>query len=123
MKAIAELRKRLDGKAGSIKFHQCDISTIKGAQESAEAFKKIESRIDILIANAAISMAYQDELSPDGYEKTFATNHLGHMAFIMPLLGMNYQPPDLNLPRMLTRRGKLWLKILPIKAMRLASLL
>ena len=90
MKAIAEVEKRLDGKAGSIKFHQCDISTIGGAKASAEVFKKIENRIDILVANAAVSMAYQDELSPDGYEKAFATNHLGHMAFVMSLLGMNY---------------------------------
>ena len=74
-------------KAGPIKFHQLDISSIKGAKESAEVFKKVESRLDILVANAGISMAFRDELSPDGYEKTFSTNHLGHMAFIMTLLG------------------------------------
>ena len=86
MKAIAEVEKGLNGKGGPIQFHQCDIATIKGANESAEAFKKLESRVDILVANAGISMAFRDELSPDGYEKTFATNHLGHMAFIMSLL-------------------------------------
>lgn len=90
MKAIADIEKELGGNVGSIKFHQCDLSSIKGAKESAEAFKMIESRIDILVANAAISMAYRDELSPDGYEKTFATNHLGHMTLIMSLLGMTF---------------------------------
>lgn len=96
LKAIAEVEQRLSsGKgAGAIKFHQCDLSSIKGAKESAEAFKKIENRIDILVANAGISLAFRDQLSPDGYEKTFATNHLGHMAFIMTLLRtFNLQSP------------------------------
>ncbi len=50
----------------------------------------MESRIDVVVANAAVSMAYRDELSLDGDEKKFATNHLGHMTFIMSLLGTNH---------------------------------
>ena len=99
LKAIAEVEKKLSGKAGSIKFHQCDISSIGGAKESAEAFKKIEKRIDILVANAGISIMFRNELSPDGYEKTFATNHLGHMAFVMTLLRTSCQ----SLHRLLIR--------------------
>ena len=86
LKAIAAVEKGLNGKCNPIRFHHCDIASLQGANKSAEVFKQLESRLDILVANAGISMVYRDELSPDGYEKTFATNHLGHMAFIMSLL-------------------------------------
>lgn len=44
-------------------------------------------RLDIVIANAGVSMMGLDELSEDGYERLFATNHLGHFAFIVGVLG------------------------------------
>ena len=44
-------------------------------------------RLDIVVANAGISMLGLEELSEDGYERLFATNHLGHFAFIGGVLG------------------------------------
>ena len=122
LKTIAEVEKELRGNIGPIKFHQCDISTVKGANESAEAFKKIESRIDILVANAGISITFRNELSPDGYEKMFATNHLGHMAFIMTLLRTYYQSFDFPLMQALMPM-KLRSKPPPTRTARLESLL
>ena len=120
--AIAEMEKGLNGKGGPIKFHQCDLASLKGAKESAEAFKRVESRIDILVANAGISMAFRDELSPDGYEKTFATNHLGHMAFIMSLLckySLSCHSTPTHTP--IHAFMKISLKPQPKRAVRLAS--
>lgn len=86
-KGIAAAKERLQGKGGAIKFHLLDLSTIAGAKESAEAFHRVESRLDIVVCNAGISMAYRNELSKDGYERMFATNHLGHFTFVTNLLG------------------------------------
>ena len=86
-KGIEVARQRLQGHTGIIKFHHLDLSSIAGSRESAEAFKQIETRLDILVCNAGISMLYKDELSKDGYERAFATNHLGHFVFVTSLLG------------------------------------
>ncbi len=84
---IAKAEVRLNGKGGPIKFHHLDLSTIEGSRKSAEEFKGIENRLDIIIGNAGISLIAMNELSIDGWEKTFATNHLGHFAFVTTLLG------------------------------------
>jgi NAD(P)-dependent dehydrogenase (short-subunit alcohol dehydrogenase family) len=44
-------------------------------------------RLDMLVANAALTFPTQDILSPDGVERTFAVNCLGHFVFITTLLG------------------------------------
>ncbi|KAI9848151.1 MAG: hypothetical protein M1837_000825 [Sclerophora amabilis] len=92
-KGIAEAEERLRAKGkgkggGVIKYHHLDLSTMAGAKESAESFKTLESRLDIIVANAGISFEPQDELSSDGWEKVFATNHLGHFVFITTLLNL-----------------------------------
>ncbi|KAI9651623.1 MAG: hypothetical protein M1829_002587 [Trizodia sp. TS-e1964] len=79
---IIRARERIGANAGSIIFHPLDLSSIKSATHSAREFKKIEARLDILICNAGICMTSTKELSSDGYEKMFATNHLGHFAFV-----------------------------------------
>lgn len=84
---IAEAEKKLNGRGGSIKFHHLDLSTIEGSRRSAEEFKKLEGRLDIIVGNAAIGVEPMDELSEDGWDRAFATNHLGHFAFVTSLLG------------------------------------
>jgi NAD(P)-dependent dehydrogenase (short-subunit alcohol dehydrogenase family) len=68
-----------------------DLSSIETAKSSAEAVKRKlvlnEKRLDILIGNAGTAFATQDLLSPDGVERTFAVNCLGHFVFITSLLG------------------------------------
>jgi NAD(P)-dependent dehydrogenase (short-subunit alcohol dehydrogenase family) len=60
---------------------------MKHAEASSHDFiKNHPDRLDILIANAGVSMQTPDKLSSDGYEPTFQTNQLGHFAFIQPLL-------------------------------------
>ena len=80
---------------GSIHFHELDLSAIESASRSANDFKKkIDEadpafrRLDIIIGNAAIAFSPLSTLSPDGYERTFAVNCLGHFVFITSLLGV-----------------------------------
>jgi NAD(P)-dependent dehydrogenase (short-subunit alcohol dehydrogenase family) len=70
-----------------IKYHELDLSSMQTAWQSAQAFKKLEQKLDILICNAGVSMTTLQKLSPDGYETMFAVNHLGHFAFVTALLG------------------------------------
>ena len=78
----------MNDEGGAIHFHHLNLATIAGAKASAEAFKKVSSRLDILVCNAGISMAYLNVLSDDGFERQFATNHLGHFVFVTTLLDL-----------------------------------
>lgn len=89
---------RPNGKAvGAIHFHELDLGSVSTARTSAIALvRKLSSddgdstptgRLDILNANAALTFPTQDVLSPDGVERTFAVNCLGHFVFVTTLLG------------------------------------
>ena len=86
LRGIAEAQRILDGHGGPIRFHQLDLGSIETAKRSADTFKERETRIDIMVANAGVSMPVP-ELSKDGYERTFATNHIGHFVFVTSLFG------------------------------------
>jgi NAD(P)-dependent dehydrogenase (short-subunit alcohol dehydrogenase family) len=79
-----------------IKFHELDLSSMQSAWSSAQEFKKIEQRLDILVCNAGVSMTTMQKLSPDGFDTMFTTNHLGHFAFTMGLLGIYPTHPLLS---------------------------
>ncbi|KAG7396892.1 hypothetical protein PHYBOEH_001582 [Phytophthora boehmeriae] len=65
--------------AGSVEFMQVDVSDLSSVKSFAESFKKSHHRLDLLINNAGImGGAYAETI--DGYERQFATNHLGHFA-------------------------------------------
>jgi len=85
-KGIAQAEARLAGHGGPIHFHLLDLATVAGSRQSAGAFLTKEPRLDILVANAGVSMINADQLSADGFERAFATNHLGHFAFVTELL-------------------------------------
>ncbi|KAG8806760.1 hypothetical protein FRC17_004824 [Serendipita sp. 399] len=68
-------------------FLKLDLGEMKNAQLAAQTFlREHPERLDLVIANAGVSLQRSDELSTDGYEKTIQTNHLGHFAFITTLL-------------------------------------
>jgi len=71
---------------GPLHFHDLDLGSVKSARASAEALNEKLERLDILVANAA-TVSSSDQLSPDGYDKTFAVNCLGHFVFVNTLVG------------------------------------
>ncbi|KAF9071220.1 hypothetical protein BDP27DRAFT_1419256 [Rhodocollybia butyracea] len=83
--AIEKIKKELgpdiDPKVEYINF---DLQRLKTGHEAAEEFMKRETRLDILINNAAI-MATPYELGPDGIEGQ-GCNGTGHFALTVPLL-------------------------------------
>lgn len=98
--SIQEINKVLDGK-GNLVFLELKLQSIAGAEAASRTFLELESRLDIIVANAGIHS--KNELSIDGIEMCMAVNasisslmphllfltnkqHVGHQAFIMKLL-------------------------------------
>ncbi len=58
----------------------CDVASIASVRAAAKQVQDNYDHIDVLINNAGLYIA-KEQYSPDGYELTFATNHLG--AFLL----------------------------------------
>lgn len=72
-------------KAGLAEFHRCDL-TLRGEVENlAQLIRKRFATIDVLVNNAGARFdSYAT--NPDGVERTFAGNHLGHFLLTSLLL-------------------------------------
>ena len=55
---------------------RCDLGTLSSVREAADAVLRESAGIDLLVNNAGI-VSTRHRMSVDGYELTFATNHLG----------------------------------------------
>ncbi|GMF22658.1 unnamed protein product [Phytophthora lilii] len=73
-----------DGAPGTVQFMRLDVSDLGSVRHFSQELKKKHARLDLLINNAGV-MGGSYELSPDGYERQFATNHLGHFALTAEL--------------------------------------
>ncbi|KAH7130114.1 putative carbonyl reductase [Dendryphion nanum] len=74
----------------SLRFLELDLSDVRSCIHAAKQFKELETRLDILVANAALSVMPQT-LTLDGLEIQFGTNHFGHFVFIYNLLDLMKQ--------------------------------
>ena len=64
---------------GKINVMQLDLMDLTSIKTFAQEFKTLYNRLDILLNNAGIMMTpYQ--LTKNGFESQFGTNHLGHFA-------------------------------------------
>lgn len=64
-----------------------DLSDLDSVKSAAEEVNKTESRLDVLINNAAIGFT-DSECSKQGFDLTFATNYLGHFLLTHLLLDL-----------------------------------
>ena len=70
---------------GDVTVVRLDLASLASVRAAAEQIKAAAPRLDLLINNAGVMNApYQR--TPDGFESTFATNHLGHFALTGLLL-------------------------------------
>jgi len=87
----------------------CDLADLKTVKAATEILKEKLFAINVLINNAGGIFA-ERELSKDGYEMTFAANHLGHFLLtmgLMPLLEKG-QARIINVSSEAHRIGKLY---------------
>lgn len=78
----------------------CDLSSVKSFPSALERVlggnddnnNNNNKKVDVLINNAGVMAVPDLQLTKDGYEKTFQTNHLGHFALtalMMPMMNPN----------------------------------
>ena len=83
---IEESKKEILDKTGKdVDYIQADLSSLKKISRFADEIKQSYERIDVLINNAGVFKRGQ-EFSDDGYELTFAVNHLAPFALSLQLL-------------------------------------
>ncbi len=68
-------------------FVECDLSSINSVRKEVEAIRQKYTRIDLLINNAGVIVQHK-QMSVDGIEMTFATNHIGPFILTIGLLGL-----------------------------------
>ncbi len=81
--AIAEIKQAVP--TASITHLPLDLTSFASIAAAADTFKARSSRLDILINNAGV-MATPWELTKEGYELQFGTNHVGHQLLTRLLL-------------------------------------
>ena len=77
---------------GSVEGLQLDLADLRSVAAAAAQLSHEQNRLDLLINNAGI-MAIPRQLSADGFERQFATNHLGHFALTQALLPLLLETP------------------------------
>jgi NAD(P)-dependent dehydrogenase (short-subunit alcohol dehydrogenase family) len=68
-----------------VTLQKLDLSSLDSVRAAATALRKAYPRIDLLINNAGV-MWTPKQLTADGFEMQFGTNHLGHFALTGLLL-------------------------------------
>jgi protochlorophyllide reductase len=86
--AMRQLQQETSGSLHVLSLDLADLRSVATAAQQVQAW----GRLDLLINNAGI-MAIPRQLSADGYERQFATNHLGHFALTIALLPLLQQTP------------------------------
>ena len=81
--AVAEKIKTETG--NPVEFIAADLSTLAGIMQAAATFKQRHTRLHVLVNNAG-ALFIRPRLSADGYEMTFALNHLSYFLLTMLLV-------------------------------------
>lgn len=63
----------------------CDFSSLSSIRQFAEAFKQRHNRLEVLVNNAGVVLR-ERSMTEDGFESTFAINHLGYFLVTKLLL-------------------------------------
>ena len=100
---VAALRRH-----GPISWQPLDLARLDSVRECAARLTADRGRIDVLINNAG-TVRSRRELSPDGFELTFQTNHLGPFLLthlLRPALEAAEAPRIVNVSSTMHRRSR-----------------
>ncbi len=106
--ALARIRHAVPD--ATVAFEPLDLASLASVAAFAERMAGSRDRIDLLINNAAVMTPPTRQVSADGYELQFATNHLGHAALtarLLPLLRRGRAPRVVSLSSVAARGGSL----------------
>jgi retinol dehydrogenase 12 len=85
--AVRAIRAELGGRAGEVSLMQCDFASQRSIRDFSDAFHAKYDRLDVLVNNAGAILG-ERTLTVDGYESTFAVNHLGYFLVTNLLLDL-----------------------------------
>ncbi len=110
-KGRAALDRLLREAAGaSAEVVELDMASLGSIRAFAAALAARGFGLDLLINNAGVMALPARELTPDGFERQFGTNHLGHFALtglLMPQLLASPAPRVVTVASLAHRNGKI----------------
>jgi NAD(P)-dependent dehydrogenase (short-subunit alcohol dehydrogenase family) len=83
--AAGQIRSRTGAEPARVPVVQLDLASLESVRRAAAEIRSSCTALDLLINNAAV-MRPPNQRSAEGFELTFATNHLGHFALTGLLL-------------------------------------
>lgn len=87
-----------------------DVASLDSIRRFAAEFNAREGSLDILVNNAGVMALPERQLTGDGFERQFGTNHLGHFALtglLLPALLKAPEPRVVTVASLAHRNGKL----------------
>jgi NAD(P)-dependent dehydrogenase (short-subunit alcohol dehydrogenase family) len=104
--AVARIRQSVPD--AHVNFMALDLASLDSIAAFGESLRGSLQRVDILINNAAVMAPPTRQVTADGFELQFGTNHLGHFALtseLLPLLRKGHQPRVISLSSVAARSG------------------
>lgn len=96
--------------AASAEIVELDVASLQSVRSFAESYLRREQALDILVNNAGVMALPTRELTVDGFERQFGTNHLGHFALtglLLPALLRAAAPRVVTVSSLAHRNGKM----------------
>lgn len=96
--------------AGRLIVASLDLADLAGVRRFASTMLADQPRIDVLLNNAGLGLQSKRAITADGFERMFATNHLGHFALtglLMPALLAAPSPRVVTISSIAHRRGRI----------------
>lgn len=84
-KALEEIKEMANSE--KIELYIADLADQRSIRSMVERFKKSHDKLHVLINNAGVMLSKRTT-TPEGYESTFAINHLGHFLLTNLVLDM-----------------------------------
>ena len=103
--ALARLKQEAPG--ASAELAELDMASLASIRSFATSFQR---PLDLLINNAGVMALPKRELTQDGFERQFGTNHLGHFALtglLLPQLLQTGSPRVVTVSSLAHRNGKI----------------
>ena len=103
--ALARLKQEAPG--ASAELAELDMASLASIRSFAASFQR---PLDLLINNAGVMALPKRELTQDGFERQFGTNHLGHFALtglLLPQLLQTSWPRVVTVSSLAHRNGKM----------------
>jgi NAD(P)-dependent dehydrogenase (short-subunit alcohol dehydrogenase family) len=106
--ALARLQREVPG--ASVEVVQLDMASLASIRAFASTFIARGIALDLLINNAGVMALPKREMTVDGFERQFGTNHLGHFALtglLLPALLASSAPRVVTVASLAHRTGKI----------------